>query len=177
MVDWLKYIGCQLEFVLIQFNIFLQCQFVLQIAIMESKDNAQPPNYFLSPDMLSITSIRLNGSNYAQQAQTVEVSLLARKKFDYVIKEPPVPTDPKFADWKVEDAQIRSCLWNSMESKISCSLVFFPTAKLVWEQASSQLHKTKFLLAEMSTMEEKKSVHTSSTHMIQAYFSSLLLTV
>ena len=85
--------------------------------------------------MLSITSIRLNGSNYAQWAQAVEVFLLGRKKFDYVIKEPPVPTDPKFADWRVEDAQIRSCLWNSKVSKISCSLVFLPTAKLVWEQA------------------------------------------
>ena len=37
-----------------------------------------------------------------------------------MIKEPPVPTGPKFADWRAEDAQIRSCLWNSMESKISC---------------------------------------------------------
>ena len=86
---------------------------------MESKDNAQPPNYFLSPDMLSITSIRLNGSNYAQWAQAVEVFLLGKKKFDYVIKEPPVPTDSKFADWRAKDAQIRSCLWNNMESKIS----------------------------------------------------------
>ena len=98
---------------------------------MESKDSAQPPNYFLFPYMLLITSIRLNGSNYAQWAQAVEVFLLGRKKFDYVIKEPPIPTEPKFADWRVEDAQIRSFLWNSMESKISCSLVFLPTAKLV----------------------------------------------
>ena len=98
---------------------------------MESKDNAQSPNYFLSPDMLSIISIRLNGSNYAQWAQAVEVFLLGRKKFDYVIKEPPVPTDPKFADWRAKDAQIRSCLWNSMDFKFSCSLVFLPTAKLV----------------------------------------------
>ena len=102
---------------------------------MESKDSAQPPNYFLSPNMLSITSIRLNGSNYAQWAQAVEVFLLGRKKFDYVINEPPVPIDPKFANWRAEDAQIRSCLWNSKESKISCSLVFLPTAKLFWEQA------------------------------------------
>ena len=98
---------------------------------MESKDSAQPINYFLSPNMLSITSICLNGSNYAQWAQAVEVFLLGRKRFDYVIKEPPVPTDTKFADWRAEDAQIRSCLWNSMESKISCSLVFLPTTKLV----------------------------------------------
>ena len=52
-----------------------------------------------------------------------------------MIKEPPIPTGPKFADWRAEDAQIRSCSWNSMESKISCSLVFLPTTKLVWEQA------------------------------------------
>ena len=63
---------------------------------MESKDSAQPPNYFLSPDMLSITSIRLNGSNYAQWAQVVEVFLLGRKKFNYVLKEPTIPTDLKF---------------------------------------------------------------------------------
>ena len=44
-------------------------------------------------------------------------------------------TDSNYADWRAKDAQIRSCLWNSMESKISCSLVFLPTAKLVWEQA------------------------------------------
>ena len=54
---------------------------------MESKDSAQPPNYFLFPYMLLITSIRLNGSNYAQWAQAVEVFLLGRKKFDYVIKD------------------------------------------------------------------------------------------
>ena len=102
---------------------------------MESKDSAQPPNYFLSPNMLSITSIRLNGSNYAQWAQALEVFLLGRKKFDYVINKPPVPIDPKFADWRADDAQSRSCLWNSMESKINCSLVFLPTTKLVLEQA------------------------------------------
>ena len=50
--------------------------------------------------------------------------LLGRTKFDYVISEPPVPTVSKYADWRAEDAQIRNCLWNSMESKISCSLVF-----------------------------------------------------
>ena len=61
--------------------------------------------------------------------------LLGRKKFDYVISEPPISTDSKYANWRAEDAQIRSCLWNSMDFKISCSLVFLPTAKLVWEQA------------------------------------------
>lgn len=30
----------------------------------------------------------------------------------------------------VEEAQIRNCLWNNMESKISRNLLFLPTAKL-----------------------------------------------
>ena len=81
--------------------------------------------------MLSITSICLNGSNYAQWAYAVEVFLLGRKKFDYMISESPISMDSKFADWRAKDAQIRSCLWNSMESKINSSLVFLPTTKLV----------------------------------------------
>ena len=48
-----------------------------------------------------------------------------------MISELHVSTDSKYADWRAEDAQIRNCLWNSMESKISCSLVLLPTAKLV----------------------------------------------
>jgi hypothetical protein len=45
---------------------------------MESKEDIKP-NFLLSSNMLSITFIRRNGSNYAQWAQ--EVFLLARKKF------------------------------------------------------------------------------------------------
>ena len=84
---------------------------------MKSKDSAQPPNYFLSPDMLSITFIHLNGSNYAQWAQAVEVFLLGRKKFDYMIKEPLVPTDPKASFGKRE--------WKEMK-RIILEYSFFP---------------------------------------------------
>lgn len=62
----------------------------------------------------SITSICLNGSNYeamsnyAQWAQAVEVFLLGRKEFNYLIDDHPPTADPKYADWRVEDAQIRS---------------------------------------------------------------------
>ena len=55
---------------------------------MDLKGAAALRHFMLSPDMLSITSIRLDGSNHAQWAQAVEVFLLGRKKFDYVIQEP-----------------------------------------------------------------------------------------
>ena len=69
---------------------------------MDLKGAAQP-HFMLSPDMLSITSIHLVRNNYAQWAQVVEVFLLGRKKFDYVIREPPVSTDSKYSNWRVED--------------------------------------------------------------------------
>ena len=64
--------------------------------------------------------------------QAVDVFLLGRKKFHYLTDNPPRSTDSKYADERAEDAQIRSFLWKSMESKVSCNLV---CAKLVWEQA------------------------------------------
>lgn len=67
--------------------------------------------------------------------QAVDVFLLGRKKFHYLTDNPPPSTDSKYADERAEDAQIRSFLWKSMESKVSCNLVFLPSAKLVWEQA------------------------------------------
>ena len=75
-------------------------------------------------NMLSFTSIRLNPSNYAQWALVVVMFLLGRKKFDYVISEPLVFTESKYADWRARYAQIWNCLWNSMEYKINSSLVF-----------------------------------------------------
>lgn len=85
--------------------------------------------------MLSITSIRLDGSNFAQWAQAVEVFLLGQNMFKYLTNDPPPIMDSKFSDWRAKDTQIQGCLWSSMESKISCSSVFLPTAKLVWKQA------------------------------------------
>jgi hypothetical protein len=42
--------------------------------------------------------------------------------------------DIKYTDWRAEDAQILSFLWNSMDPRISSTLDFIHFAKLVWEQ-------------------------------------------
>ena len=42
--------------------------------------------------------------------------------------------DIKYTDWRAEDAQILSFLWNSMDPWISSTLDFIDFAKLVWEQ-------------------------------------------
>jgi hypothetical protein len=50
----------------------------------------------------------LNGSNYAQWAQAVEVFILGSKKFNYRTEDLPLTTDSKYVDWITKDAQIRS---------------------------------------------------------------------
>ena len=66
------------------------------------------------------------------------------KKFTYLNDELPPTMDPKYADWRVEDAQIRNCLFNSMESRMCCSQVFLPTTKLVQEQAQELNYGVNF---------------------------------
>ena len=53
---------------------------------MDLKGTTQQ-HFMLSPNMPSIISICIDGSDYAQWAQAVEVFLLGRKKFNYVIQE------------------------------------------------------------------------------------------
>ena len=101
-----------------------------------------------------------------------------------MIKEPPVPTDSKVADWRAKDAQIRSCLWNSIESKISCSLVFLPTIKLVWEQAKElysgvnnlkqiyDLHQNDFSLS-LSDMSLETIIKSLKVYLKNSIFISL----
>ena len=106
--------------------------FVLIGCLLESKEAIQP-NFVFPSGMFSITLIRLNGSYYMQWTQVVEVFLLVarsllifffsfflRNKFTYLNDELPPTMDPKYADWRVEDAQIQNCLFNSMESRMCC---------------------------------------------------------
>ena len=44
------------------------------------------------------------------------------KKFDYVINEPPASMDSKYADWRVEDAQLG----------VSCGIVWSLRLVVVW---------------------------------------------
>ena len=120
-----------------------------------------------SPAMFSITSLRLNGKNYAPWAKSVEVYFLGKRQLSYLHDDPPDVKDAKFAEWGAEDAQIRIQLWNSMEPQISGSLVYLESAKQVWRQTQElysgvnnlrrtyDLHQTYFSL---SLGEDRKSV-------------------
>ena len=57
--------------------------------------------------MPSITSIHLNGSDYTEWDQVVEIFIFGRKKN--------LSWSSKYADWRVENVQILNCLHNSVD--------------------------------------------------------------
>ncbi|GFS36933.1 hypothetical protein Acr_00g0048770 [Actinidia rufa] len=65
--------------------------------------------------------IRLYGSNYSPWAKSVE---------DYMM-----------AKGKLENAQIRLCMWNTTEPQISSSLVSLTSAKQVWDQVNEMFSR------------------------------------
>ena len=71
-----------------------------------------------------MTSIKLNNNNYTQWAQSIEVFLLVKEKLQYLVSY------PKY-DWRINDAQIYSFLWKSMETQISSTLIFSQVIYLI----------------------------------------------
>jgi hypothetical protein len=85
-------------------------------------------------DKRTITSILLNGKNYALWARAIELYFEGDSTSQWLTDDPPVPSSSTFAAWKSEYACIRIDLWNCIEPQISGPLMFLPTAKQVWKQ-------------------------------------------
>lgn len=63
------------------------------------------PNW--SPEMMSITAIRLNSKNYVTWVKSVETYFMGSKQYTWITDDPPKPTESTYANWEVKDAQIR----------------------------------------------------------------------
>ncbi|XP_077223158.1 uncharacterized protein LOC143856769 [Tasmannia lanceolata] len=84
-----------------------------------------------------ITTSRLDGSNYLTWKIAVETYLKARRKISIIRRDPPPETDPTFDDWDVDDALVRTLLWQSMTPAIASTMMDLPTAKKVWEHTAA----------------------------------------
>ena len=84
---------------------------------------------------LQITAHRLNGKNYLQWSQSVNIVICGRGKFEYLAGEAnaPAATDPTYKIWFAENSIVHVWLINSMEPRISRQYFFLKTAKDVWD--------------------------------------------
>ena len=85
-------------------------------------------------DRDSITSIPLNGNNYAIWSRAVKVYYMGERKFRYLTDDPPATEAKDYSDWEAENCHILVELWNSMEPQISAPLFYLDTAKQVWNR-------------------------------------------
>ncbi|KAG8373563.1 hypothetical protein BUALT_Bualt11G0037500 [Buddleja alternifolia] len=98
--------------------------------------DASKPSSFSSDYMMKNlvgTTVKLNGPNYLVWSQSIKIFLGAQRKLSHITKAPPAETDKGYEDWLTADYCVRSCLINSIEERISSSVVFLPTAKRIWD--------------------------------------------
>ena len=80
----------------------------------------------------SITSHKLNGSNFMEWSQSVKLFVQGRGKFGY-LSGTTIRPDAKedligYNTWEAENSMIMSWLVNSMETSLGRTYLFLPTA-------------------------------------------------
>jgi len=79
------------------------------------------------------TTVKLNGSNYLLWVQVFHIFIGAQNKLDLLLQAPPASTDLTYVTWLIRDYSVITWLLNSLEEKISGSVMFLTTAKEVWD--------------------------------------------
>jgi hypothetical protein len=81
---------------------------------------------------------RSNGKNYLKWSQLIRIFLNDKGKISHLIGMGPSKKDLKFIALDEQDSMLMSWLWNSMQSEISDTCMFFETAKEI--QRSTMPH-------------------------------------
>ena len=87
----------------------------------------------------SITSHKLNGSNFMEWSQSVKLFVQGRGKFGY-LSGTTIRPDAKedligYNTWEAENSMIMSWLVNSMETSLGRTYLFLPSASAIWMAA------------------------------------------
>ena len=79
------------------------------------------------------TTVKLNGSNYLLWTQAFRLFIRAQNKLAYLLHDPPTTSNPPYMTWLTRDYSMMLWLLNSLEKKISGSVVFLITVKEMWD--------------------------------------------
>lgn len=91
------------------------------------------------------TTVKLNGKNYLEWAQSAKVFIGSRKKLGYVTgtKKEPAASDPSHEDWESENLTVMNWHLHSMEPSISRNFLFYSTAGDIWTFVEKTYSKRK----------------------------------
>ena len=77
--------------------------------------------------------VKLNGSNYLLWAQAFRIFIGAQNRLDHLLQNPPATSDPTYMTWLTGDYSVMTWLLNSLEEKISGSVMFLTTTNEMWD--------------------------------------------
>ena len=123
---------------------------------------------------LQITAHRLNGKNYLQWSQSVNIVICGRGKFEYLTGEAnaPAATDPTYKIWFAENSIMHAWLINSMEPKISRRYLFLKTAKDVWD-TTKRMYSDLGNVSQVFEIRSKLKEMKKGTQSVIQYFTDL----
>ncbi|XP_077223441.1 uncharacterized protein LOC143857053 [Tasmannia lanceolata] len=85
----------------------------------------------------SMSSIKLDKSNYPAWSRSVQLYLRGQGKLTFITSDPPNPKESSYDKWSQEDALLQSLLCQSMEPKIATHMLFLDTSRAVWLRAET----------------------------------------
>lgn len=110
----------------------------------------QPPQQIASPAPPVMTtegpsspiSVKLDGSNYSIWSQVVKVYVKGRDKTRYITGDPlpPLPSDPTYQKWSIEDSVVKGWLLNSLETKLMVNYIHYETAWEMWKALATTFY-------------------------------------
>ncbi|KAF3782544.1 hypothetical protein EJ110_NYTH19103 [Nymphaea thermarum] len=105
-----------------------------------------------------VTPIRLTKDNYLSWSAALEIGITSHGRLPYITGDKPAPskTDPQWANWALEDSQVKVWIISSMSADIQRLILRKPTSFEMWNVLARMYGRKKQVLR---TYQIKRSIY------------------
>ncbi|KAF3772375.1 hypothetical protein EJ110_NYTH58128 [Nymphaea thermarum] len=105
-----------------------------------------------------VTPIRLTKDNYLSWSAALEIGITSRGRLPYITGNKPAPskTDPQWANWALEDSQVKVWIISSVFADIQPLILRKPTSFEMWNVLARMYGRKKWVLC---TYQIKRSIY------------------
>ncbi|KAF3773236.1 hypothetical protein EJ110_NYTH55636 [Nymphaea thermarum] len=105
-----------------------------------------------------VTPIRLTKDNYLSWSAALEIGITSRGRLPYITGDKPAPskTDPQWANWALEDSQVKVWIISSVSADIQPLILRKPTSFEMWNVLARMYGRKKRVLR---TYQIKRSIY------------------
>ncbi|KAF3771935.1 hypothetical protein EJ110_NYTH59130 [Nymphaea thermarum] len=107
---------------------------------------------------VQVTPIRLTKDNYLSWSAALEIGITSRGRLPYITGDKPAPskTDPQWANWALEDSQVKVWIISSVSADIQPLILRKPTSFEMWNVLARMYGRKKRVLR---TYQIKRSIY------------------